>query len=155
VGRRGDAVPLEADGPGPFLDLLMAACEIYPSYAAALREETGVDVSYAEAGTLFAALGEENEAELREHWGWQSAAGLPVERTMATEAREAEPALSPALRMALRFPGDHQVDNRALGAALWSAAARAGAEFRLGCTPSACCARGPARRGWNARAGSG
>ena len=46
----------EADGPGPFLDLLMSAREIYPSYAAALREETGVNVSYADAGTLFAAL---------------------------------------------------------------------------------------------------
>ena len=34
--------------------------------------------------------------------------------------------------MALRFPGDHQVDNRALGPALWSAVARAGASFRLG-----------------------
>ena len=30
----------EADGPGPFLDLLVAAREIYPMYAATLREET-------------------------------------------------------------------------------------------------------------------
>ena len=122
----------EADGPGPFLDLLLEARRIYPSYAAALREETGVDVGYGDAGTLFVALREEDEGELRGRWAWQSAAGLPVERVTPEEAREAEPSLSPELRMALRFPGDHQVDNRALGAALWSAAARAGAEFRLG-----------------------
>lgn len=122
----------EADAPGPFLDLLLAARELYPPYAAALREETGIDVGYGDAGTLYAALREEDEAELRHRWTWQSAAGLPVERLTAEEAREAEPALSPAVRMALRFPGDHQVDNRALGTALWSAAARAGADFRLG-----------------------
>jgi glycine oxidase len=122
----------EANGPGAFLDLLIAAREIYPAYAAALREETGVDVSYSDAGTLYAALREEDEEELEARWRWQSAAGLPLERLSADEAREAEPALAPSVRGALRFPGDHQVDNRALSAALWSAAARAGAEFRLG-----------------------
>jgi glycine oxidase len=122
----------EADGPGPFLDLLLAAREMFPAHTAALREETGADVAYADAGTLVVALREADEAELRERWTWQSAAGLPVERMTADEAREAEPALSAEVRMALRFPGDHQVDSRALGAALWSAAGRAGAEFRLG-----------------------
>ncbi|HEV3049366.1 MAG TPA: glycine oxidase ThiO [Longimicrobium sp.] len=122
----------EANEPGPFLDLLIAAREMYPAYAAALREETGVDVSYADAGTLYVALRQEDEAELEARWRWQSAARLPVERLTAAEALDAEPALSPAVRMALRFPGDHQVDNRALGAALWSAASRAGARFRLG-----------------------
>ncbi len=122
----------EADAPGPFLDLLVRAREMYPAYAAALREDTGVDVAYADAGTLYAALREEDEAELEARWRWQSAAGLTLQRLTAAEAREAEPALSPAVRGALRCPGDHQVDNRALGAALWSAAARAGAEFWLG-----------------------
>ena len=122
----------EADRPGPFLDLLLAARETYPAYAAALREETGVDVAYADEGTLYAALREEDEAELEARWRWQSAAGLPVERLAEEEARRVEPALSPAVRAALRFPGDHQVDNRALAFALWSAASRAGAAFRLG-----------------------
>lgn len=122
----------EANEPGPFLDLLIRARQMYPAYAAALREETGIDISYSDAGTLYAALREEDEEELEARWRWQSAAGLPLERLTAREAREAEPALSPAVRGALRFPGDHQVDNRALGAALWSAASRAGARFRLG-----------------------
>lgn len=122
----------EADEPGPFLDLLIRAREMYPAYAAALREETGIDVSYSDAGTLYAALRDEDEEELEVRWRWQSAAGLPLQRLTADEARQAEPALSPAVRSALRFSGDHQVDNRALGAALWSAASRAGAEFRLG-----------------------
>ncbi|HEX2204842.1 MAG TPA: glycine oxidase ThiO [Longimicrobium sp.] len=122
----------EASAPGPFLDLLLRAREAYPPFAAALREETGVDVGYSGAGTLFLSLREEDDGELEARHAWQSAAGLGVERVTAEEARALEPALSPAVRFALRFPGDHQVDNRALGPALWSAAARAGAEFRLG-----------------------
>jgi glycine oxidase len=122
----------EAAGPGPFLDLLLQAREIYPAFAASLREETGVDVGYGDAGTLYLSLREEDDAELEERFAWQGAAGLAVEWMTAGEARAAEPLVSPALRFALRFPGDHQVDNRALSTALWSAAARAGASFRLG-----------------------
>jgi glycine oxidase len=122
----------EANEPGPFLDLLLAGREMYGPYAAALREETGIDVAYSDAGTLYASLCEDDDAAIERRWRWQSAAGLPVERLTAAEAREAEPALSPAVRGALRFAGDHQVDNRILGPALWTAAARAGAQFRLG-----------------------
>lgn len=123
----------EASGPGPFLDLLLHARSIYPLFAEALREETGLDVGYGDAGTLYLALREEDEAELEERFAWQSALGLCVQRLSADDARSAEPAINPAVRAALRFPGDHQVDNRALSKALWSAAARAGASFRLGC----------------------
>lgn len=122
----------EAAGPGPMLDLLLEARDGYPRYVDALREETGMDCGYSDAGTLYLALREEDESELAERFAWQSAAGLPVERLDAAAAREAEPAVSPAVRGALRFPGDHQVDNRALAAALWSSARAAGAEFRLG-----------------------
>src|SRR5688500_10082664 len=122
----------EADAPGPLLDLLLRAREMYPLYVAELREETGIDVGYADAGTLHLALREGDEAALEARWAWQSAAGLAIERLTAAEAREGEPAVSPAVRMALRFPGDHQVDNRLLTTALWTAAAQAGVEFRAG-----------------------
>ena len=122
----------EASGPGPFLDLLLAARELYPAFAAALREETGVDVGYADVGTLFLSLREEDDAEVEHRLAWQRAAGLGVQRLSAEDARRVEPAVSPAVRFALRFPGDHQVDNRALAAALPVAAARAGAEVRTG-----------------------
>jgi glycine oxidase len=122
----------EAAGPGPMLDLLLAARELYPDYAAALGEETGIDVGYSDAGTLFLALREEDEPELLARFAWQRAAGLPVERLDAAAARAAEPAVSPELRFALRFPGDHQVDNRALTEALRLSATAAGAEFRTG-----------------------
>ncbi|HEU4558000.1 MAG TPA: glycine oxidase ThiO [Longimicrobium sp.] len=122
----------EANEPGPFLDLLLAARELYPGFAAAIEDETGVDVGYSAAGTLVLSLREEDDAELEHRFAWQRAAGLCVERLTADETRELEPAVSPAVRFALRFPGDHQVDNRDLAAALPVAAARAGAEVRTG-----------------------
>lgn len=122
----------EAHGPGPFLDLLLASRAMYPELVASLAEETGMGVGYRTEGLLHLALTEEDEAELEERFRWQAGSGLRVERVGAEEARRREPALSPALRMALHFPDDHQVDTRRLGRALWLAAAAAGAEFRLG-----------------------
>ena len=122
----------EAQGPGDMLSLLLRAREMYPAFADRLREETGADPAYSDAGTLYVAIREEDEAELHERLHWQSAAGLPVERLTAEEARALEPAITPEVRWALRFPGDHQVNAARLSVAMWSAAARAGAEFRLG-----------------------
>jgi glycine oxidase len=122
----------EASGPGAFLDLLLRARRDYPAFAERLQGETGTDVAYSAAGTLYLALREEDDAELHERLHWQGAAGLPVERLSAEEARALEPAITPAVRWALRFPGDHQVNAARLSVAMWSAAARAGAAFRLG-----------------------
>jgi glycine oxidase len=122
----------EASHAGPFLSLLLRAREAFPEMADALREETGADVGYNDAGTLYLSLREADDAELEERFDWQSAAGLPVERLSGDEVRAMEPAVSPAVRWALRFPGDHQVENRILARALWAASARAGADFRLG-----------------------
>jgi glycine oxidase len=127
----------EAHGPGPFLDLLLRARTLFPALAAELREETGIDVGYRTEGTLLAALHEEEERSLRERHAWQTDAGLQVELLGAEEVRKLEPLLTPAVRMALRFPGDHQLDNRLLTRALRFSAAAAGAEFRVGRTARA------------------
>lgn len=120
----------EADGPGPFLRLLIAARERYPALARSLLAQTSIDIGYREDGTLLLALTDEDEALLEARWRWESEAGLPVERLDAAGARELEPTLSAEVRWALRFPDDHQVDNRKLAAALQQAAAGAGAELR-------------------------
>lgn len=126
------APQVEADGPGPFLDLLLRARKAFPAFAAALGEETGIDVGYSDVGALSVALTDADEEELTTRWVWQTAAGLAVERLGAEEVLALEPDVTPDLRWALRFPGDHQVDNRELSRALWKAAEHAGARFRLG-----------------------
>lgn len=122
----------ECDAPGPFLDLARASRALFPRLAAEMREETGIDIGYREAGTLLIALTEEDERAIEARCGWQLSAGLRLERLDGAEARRLEPALSPRVRMAARFPEDHQVENRQLARALWHAAARAGARFRVG-----------------------
>ncbi len=122
----------EAQSPGPMLSLLRESRDRFPALAAELGGETGIDVGYRDVGTLFLAFNEQDEAELEERWRWQRAAKLPLERLSASDILRLEPAVSAAVRWGVRYPEDHQVDNRQLSRALWAAAARAGADFRLG-----------------------
>ncbi len=123
---------VEADGPGPFLDLLLRGRAMYPAFAAAMLEETGIDIGYSDAGTLSLALTDADVEAMERRFAWQSAAGLPAERLTAEEARALEPGITPEVRRALLFPGDHQVDNREMARALCAAARRAGAEVSAG-----------------------
>lgn len=119
----------EADGPDDFFRLACAARDLYPAFAAELREETGVDIELDQSGTLYVALDERDAAECARRFDWQSRAGLAVERLTGREARALEPHVSPRAVAALRFPSDWQVENRRLVAALALAARRAGVEI--------------------------
>jgi glycine oxidase len=121
----------EANGVDPFVELACAGRDMYSAFAEALLEETGTDVELERTGTLYLALTEEDEEEIERRYAWQRSAGLSVERLSAVEARSLEPAISPDVRCALRFPLDVQVENRRLLAALASAAQRYGVRIML------------------------
>ena len=55
---------MEADGPGPLLELGLQSRALYPALAAELRELTGIDVGYARSGVLAVAFDEAGEAAL-------------------------------------------------------------------------------------------
>ena len=57
---------------------------------------------------------------------YRASLGLAVERLRPSQARRAEPALAPTVRLALDVPGDDAVDPRRLVAALAEARARRG-----------------------------
>lgn len=116
----------EAHGRDEFFDLLCASREMYPDFAEALREESGVDVELDRTGTLYVALDERDEEELERRFAWQTRALLPVEWLASGEARSLEPALSPRVRAALRFPRDWQVESRQLVRALAASCLRLG-----------------------------
>jgi glycine oxidase len=122
----------EADAPGPFLELLRLARARFPGFTAELRDETGIDIEYRDDGTLLLAFTDEDVLALEKRHAWQSAAALPVDWLDRDAVLAREPALSEKLRFALRFPEDHQVDNRRRAEALHQAAVCAGAEFRTG-----------------------
>ncbi len=118
----------EAGGPGPLLELARASRALYPAWAESLRAATGIDIAYRTDGALVVALHEHELDLLRARQAWQTAAGLQVERLSAAEVRALEPALGET-HGALRFAGDHQVDNRRLARAVEQAAAQAGVRF--------------------------
>jgi glycine oxidase len=126
LAPNAEAAPAEE----PLLELGLRSARDYPTFAAELADAAGLDsVSLLRCGTLMVARdGDEAEAlerslQLRQRWG------LAVQRLRGSEARRLEPALAPALRLALDVPDDHAIDPRALTAALARAVSRAGAEI--------------------------
>jgi glycine oxidase len=126
----GMLAPLaEADQSDAFLELALASRASYANFARELRAATGIDIEYRTEGTLYLALTDEDEQALQPRWQWQHAAGLNVKKLKADCVRKLEPSLTNQLRWALKFPDDHQVDNRRLSRALELAARKAGAVF--------------------------
>ncbi len=127
----GMLAPLaEADEADDFFHFAIASRAMYADFARELESAGGVDVEYRTEGTLFLALTEEDEEELERRWQWQHAAGLNVKRLNADCVRKLEPLINEKLRWALKFPDDHQVNNRSLMTALSNAASGSGVEFR-------------------------
>ncbi len=118
------AAQAEADRADAFLELAGASRDLYPAFAEALREETGIDIELDRTGTLYLALTETDQEEIEHRYCWQARAGLAVERLSREEARRLEPCISAEVLCALRFPLDAQVENRRLVAALASAIER-------------------------------
>lgn len=127
----GMLAPLaEADEADEFFRLAVASRAMYAQFARDLRDASGIDVEYRTEGTLYLSLAEEDDPELDRRWRWQREAGLHVERLDHGCVLKLEPLLNQSLRWALKYPDDHQVNNRRLMAAVHLAAIKAGVEFR-------------------------
>lgn len=116
----------EADGEDDFFRLACRSRDLYPSLAAALLEETGIDVELDTTGTLYLALNRHDQEEIEKRYNWETRAGLAVELLNAAEARDLEPSISTSTLGALRFPKDVQVENRRLLNALANSVSKLG-----------------------------
>jgi glycine oxidase len=94
--------------------------------------ELGEDVGHRTNGTLLVARDRDEAEALERELAFRRELGLEVERLRPSQARRAEPALAPTVRLALDVPGDHSVDPRRMVAALRTAFERAGGEYRRG-----------------------
>ena len=116
----------------PLMRLGLAGVDVYPSFVEELSDASGLDPGYLRCGTLLAARdGDEAEALGRE-LELRASLGLAVNRLRSSEARRLEPALAPALRLALEIPDDHAIDPRKLTAALARAVTSARGTLRAG-----------------------
>jgi glycine oxidase len=120
------APQVEADGRDEFFDFACSSRDAYPTFAAALREETDIDIELDCTGTLRLAFTEGDERDCARRFEWQRREGLIVEQLNAAELLALEPNLSTLARVALRFPRDWQVENRRLCDALARASQLAG-----------------------------
>jgi glycine oxidase len=131
----GMIAPASEATPGeePLLALGQDSAARYPEFVAGLEADAGGEsVGYRRCGTLLVARdGDEAEALERE-LALRTRSSLDARRLRPSEARRLEPALAPALRLALELPDDHAVDPRALCAALARAVVHRGGQVREG-----------------------
>jgi glycine oxidase len=116
----------EANQADDFFKLCCRSRDLYPTFAAELREETGIDIELDQTGTLYCAFSDHDQAEIEKRYEWQRRAGLAVEHLTSRQALNLEPQLAPNVRSALRFPLDVQVENRKLLLALIAVNAKLG-----------------------------
>jgi glycine oxidase len=112
------------------LELGLRSAQLWPSFAERLNASGAIDVGLMRTGTLLLARDDDEARELERQISFRDSLGLISERLRASEAREREPALAPALRLALEVPDDHSVDPRLVLAALRAACEAAGVELR-------------------------
>ena len=98
----------------------------WPDFARELEKASGQSVGYRTEGTLVVADDRDSARALRRLFQFQQEHGAPVRWLTADEAQEIEPLLSPRLPAVIHAPEDHQVDNRAVVAALLEAASPGG-----------------------------
>jgi len=122
----------EADSQDDFFRLACRSRDLYPNFAASLREETGIDVELDTTGTLYLAFDYHDLVEIEKRYEWQAAAGLAVEKLTPAQAQRLEPCINTNVLGALHFPLDVQVENRRLLSALTDSVARLGVSVVTG-----------------------
>ena len=122
----------EANRAHEFFYLTCQSRDMYPAFAAALLDETGIDIELETTGTLYLAFTGNDAEELQKRYEWQTKAGLPIEKLNAQAVRELEPAINEDVHAALKFPLDTQVENRRLISALTLANERLGVCMETG-----------------------
>lgn len=117
-------------GEDALLALGLRAAEGFPAFCAELAGAAECDPALRRTGTLVVARDADEADELERLLEYRRSLGLAVERLRPSQARRAEPALAPTVRLALDVAGDGAVDPRRLVRALRVAVERAGGKVR-------------------------
>ena len=117
-------------GERALLELGLRSARAFEGFCAELQAASGRDPGFRRTGTLVVARDADEAEALERLIAFRRSLGLDVERLRPSEARRAEPALAPTVRLALDVAGDHSIDPRRLVAALAEAVERSGAELR-------------------------
>jgi glycine oxidase len=132
----------ESSEPGPFLSAALASLTLYPDWIADLREASGIDPWYRRDGKLMLAFDAAGERDLEALLSRAVAAGLRARRMSPHEAKELSGADLSAVRGAVLFEDDHQVDTRRLQRGLEAACRGRGIRFSSDCEVASLVRRG-------------
>lgn len=110
--------------PRTFLDFAIQSNAMFPSLAEELRETGGLDIELERTSLLFLMYDEADEVFARPLWRNCPCGRSRIDWVTPEELARAEPAVTHAVRGALRFNGDDQVNPYRLADA-YRAAARA------------------------------
>ena len=125
------AAHLEAEPREENLVALNRASQaLWPAFAEEIEAATGMSVGLRAEGTLLLALTGDDQSRLKHVLAFQQSLGLPLEWLTTAEVRRREPHLTPSITGAIFSPQDHQVDNRAVAAALRAAVLKADVTLR-------------------------
>jgi glycine oxidase len=105
-------------GERALLELGLRSARAFEAFCAELAEATGRDPGLRRDGTLVVARDADEAEALDRLIAFRESLGLDVTRLRPSQARRAEPALAPTVRLALDVAGDHSIDPRRLVAAL-------------------------------------
>lgn len=111
------------------LVLGLRSAAMWPGFASELEQASGAGVGLRRTGTLVLARDEDEARELERQIAFRDGLGLETARLRASEARDREPALAPAMRLALEAPDDHSVDPRRMLEALRTACSASGVQL--------------------------
>jgi glycine oxidase len=117
-------------GEAELLELNLRGARAFTDFCAELADASGADPGLLTTGTLAVARDRDDAEALERLLAFRRELGLDVERLRPSQARRAEPALAPTVRLALDVPGDHSVDPRRLVSALATAFEHAGGTLR-------------------------
>jgi glycine oxidase len=112
------------------LELGLRSADLWPGFAAELERAGGAEVGLRRTGTLVVARDEDEARELERQLALRESLGLVAHRLRPSAARDLEPALAPAIRLAMQAPDDHSVDPRLVLTALRKACENAGVDIR-------------------------
>jgi glycine oxidase len=121
------------DAGRALVDLGLTSAASWPAFAGELERASGRQSRLRSQGTLMIARDRDEAEALERQLAFRQQLGLAVLRIMPSRARELEPALAPALRLALEIPGESSVDPRWVCDALVLAARVIGAHLREQC----------------------
>jgi len=111
-------------GEERLIALLVEGAAHWSTFAGELEAASGAGIGYRRCGTVMVALDASDRAAVDDLLTLQHALGLEATRLSGRACRELVPALAPGVRGGAEVPGDHQVDNRRLVAALLESLAR-------------------------------